>query len=95
MKRFLSLWAGAVLAVSACCAAAQDYPARPVRMIVGFAPGGGNDILARVMAEQLQRRLGQPFIVENRPGASGAIAISAVKRADPDGYTLLVGPSSV
>jgi len=94
MKRFLSLWAGAVLALSACGAAAQEYPARPVRMIVGFAPGGGNDILARLMAEQLQRRLGQPFIVENRPGASGAIAIGAVKRAEPDGYTLLVGPSS-
>lgn len=94
MKRYLSLWAGVMLAVSACHAAAQDYPARPVRMVVGFAPGGGNDILARLMAEQLQRRLGQPFIVENRPGASGAIAIGAVKRAEPDGYTLLVGPSS-
>ncbi|WP_251863481.1 tripartite tricarboxylate transporter substrate binding protein [Achromobacter sp. Marseille-Q4962] len=94
MKRYLSWWLGMLIAALACHAAAQDYPARPVRMIVGFAPGGGNDILARLMAEQLQRRLGQPFIVENRPGASGAIAIGAVKRAPADGYTLLVGPSS-
>lgn len=94
MKRFFYYWV-TLFALCTCTAmAAESYPARPVRMIVGFAPGGGNDILARLMAEQLQRRLGQPFIVENRPGASGAIAVTAVKRAEPDGYTLLVGPSS-
>ncbi|MGV3656064.1 MAG: Bug family tripartite tricarboxylate transporter substrate binding protein, partial [Noviherbaspirillum sp.] len=64
------------------------------KLLVGFAPGGGNDILARLMAEQFQKRFGQPFIVENRSGASGMIAIGAVKNAPPDGYTLLVGPSS-
>lgn len=94
MKRYLPRCLGVVLAALACHVSAQDYPTKPVRMIVGFAPGGGNDILARIMADQLQSRLGQTFIVENKPGASGTIAIGTVKRAEPDGYTLLVGPSS-
>ncbi|MET0868160.1 MAG: tripartite tricarboxylate transporter substrate binding protein [Pseudorhodoplanes sp.] len=74
--------------------AQESYPSGTVRLIVGFAPGGGNDILARIMAEKLQEAFGKPFIVENRPGASGVIAVDAVKRAAPDGLTLLVGPSS-
>lgn len=75
-------------------AEAQDYPSGTVKLTVGFAPGGGNDILARVLAEKLQEAFGKPFIVENRPGASGVIAVDTVKRAAPDGLTLLVGPSS-
>ncbi|MFO1364507.1 MAG: tripartite tricarboxylate transporter substrate binding protein [Burkholderiales bacterium] len=64
-----------------------------MRLVIGFAPGGGNDILARLLAEKLKASLGQSFIVENHPGANGFIAAEQVKRAAPDGYTLLVGPS--
>lgn len=83
----------ATLAIAA-PALAAGYPERPVNLIVGFPPGGGNDVLARLVASQLQADLGQPFVVENRPGAQGFIAFSAVKNAAPDGYTLLIGPSS-
>ncbi|WP_245220272.1 Bug family tripartite tricarboxylate transporter substrate binding protein [Pusillimonas caeni] len=77
-------------------AAAQQasYPERVVKIIAGFPPGGGNDVLARLLAERLQNVLGQPFVVENRPGANGFIAFDAVRKSKPDGYTLLVGPSS-
>jgi tripartite-type tricarboxylate transporter receptor subunit TctC len=73
--------------------ASSSYPDRPVRIVVGFAPGGGNDILARLLAERLQKVLGQSVIVENKPGAGGATAASFVKGQDPDGYTLMVGAS--
>src|SRR5260370_6508717 len=69
---------------------AQDYPRRPVRLIAGFAPGGGNDIVARLMGQWLSERTGQQFIIENRPGAGTNIATEAVVNAPPDGYTLLL-----
>jgi tripartite-type tricarboxylate transporter receptor subunit TctC len=69
----------------------QRFPVRPVRLIVGFGPGGGNDLLARLLAQKLSARLAQPVLVENKPGAGAMIATELVAKAAPDGYTLLVG----
>ncbi len=89
-RRFLHLAAGAAaLPAVSHFAWAQAYPTRPVRLIVAVPAGGGIDILARLLGQWLSERLGQPFIVENRPGASGNIGAEAVARASPDGYTLL------
>jgi len=90
-RHFLHLTAGAaVLPAVSHIARAQAYPTRPVRVIVGFAAGGGSDITARLMGQWLSERLGQQFVIENRPGASGNIATEAAVRAPPDGYTLLL-----
>ena len=80
-------------AASAQSDASAGWPKQPVRMVVGLAPGGANDIMARIVAQKLTERLGQPTIVENKPGAGGTIAADMVARATPDGYTLLVCPS--
>src|SRR5262245_51804587 len=90
-RQFLRLAAGAA-AIPAVgrIARAQVYPLRPVRIVVGFAAGGPNDILARLMGHWLSERLGQPFVIENRPGASSNIATEAVVRAPADGYTILL-----
>ena len=95
-RRFLQLAAtAAVVPAVVETASAQDYPTRPVRLVVGFPAGGPNDILGRLMAQWLSERLGQPVEVENWPGASGNIGTEAVVRAPPDGYTLiLVGPAN-
>jgi tripartite-type tricarboxylate transporter receptor subunit TctC len=96
-RRFLRLAAGAAaLAALPRVARAQTYPTRPVRIVVGFAAGGQNDIVARLMSKWLSERLGQQFIVDNRPGAGGNIGTEAVVRSPPDGHTLLsIAPSNV
>jgi tripartite-type tricarboxylate transporter receptor subunit TctC len=89
-RRFLQLATGAaVLSASPRLAGAQAYPSRPVRIIVGFPPGQTGDISARLLGQWLSDRLGQPFVIENRPGASSSIATELVVHAPPDGYTLL------
>ena len=94
-RNFLRLAAGTVLLpVTSRIARAQAYPARPVRILVGFAPGGATDTSARLIGNWLSERLGQQFIVENRPGAGTNIATEAVVRSPPDGYTLLMVTAS-
>ena len=90
-RQFLHLAAGAAaLPAVSRIARAQAYPSRPVRMIVPFASAGASDIVARVMGQWLSERLGQQFVIENRPGAGGNLGTEAVVRAPPDGYTLLM-----
>src|SRR5207244_1376695 len=90
-RNFLHLAAGAAaLPAVSRFAFAQDYPTRPVRLIVGFAPGGTTDITARLIGQWLSERLGQQFVIENRTGAATNIATEAVVRAPADGYTLLL-----
>ncbi len=95
-RNFLHLAAGAAaLSAVSRIAQAQTYPTRPVRVIVPFAPAGTTDIAARLMGQWLSERLGQPFVIENRPGASTTIGTEVVVRAPADGYTLLLAtPSS-
>src|SRR5207247_1507104 len=90
-RRFLSLAAGAAaLPAAGRIVWAQAYPTRPVRIVVGFAAGGTTDIMARLIGQWLSERLGQPFVIENKPGAGSNIGTEAVVRAPADGYTLLV-----
>jgi len=85
--RFVAL----LFCMLAASAAAQEYPARPVKILVPYGPGGATDIIARIVAQRLTESLGQSFLVENRPGANGNIALEATAKAPADGYTLLVG----
>src|SRR6201990_3553998 len=90
-RHFLRFASGAIaLPVSSRLARAQTYPARPVRLIIGYTPGGSADLTARLMGQWLSERLRQPFVIENRPGGGTNIAPEAVLRAPPDGYTLLL-----
>ena len=87
---FARLLAAGLIALAAPYAAAQQYPSKPVRIIVPFAPGGGSDFTARLMAQKLTERYGQSFIVENRAGAGGNLGAELALKAPPDGYTLLL-----
>jgi tripartite-type tricarboxylate transporter receptor subunit TctC len=93
-RRFFRLMTGAAVLPVVSRAWALDYPTRPVRIIVGFPPGGPTDIFARLISEWLSKRLGQAFIVENRPGAGSTMGVAAVVAAPPDGYTLLLVSTS-
>ncbi|HEY6239506.1 MAG TPA: tripartite tricarboxylate transporter substrate-binding protein, partial [Burkholderiales bacterium] len=100
MRKFVILLASATLAAwtSSCfpqaAAGGPSFPARPVRMVVGFPPGGGTDIIARIVAQKLGERWSQPVLVENRPGAGGNIGTEMVAKAAPDGYSILMAFSS-
>jgi tripartite-type tricarboxylate transporter receptor subunit TctC len=91
MMKKRDLLAGLALLPWATPALAQEYPSRPIRLLVGFAAGGSTDVFARAIAPRLQALLGQPVVIENRPGAGGNIATEATARSAPDGYTLLLG----
>jgi tripartite-type tricarboxylate transporter receptor subunit TctC len=94
-RQFLHLAVGAVaLPAVSRVASAQSYPTRPVRIIVGYPPGGVSDIFARLVGQRLSDLLGQSFIIENRPGAGGTLAVDSVVRSSPDGYILLLTASN-
>src|SRR5690242_10201966 len=93
--RAAALGASALLfALFAAPARAEDYPSRPVMIVVPLAPGGGTDFLARLLARHLEQRLGKPFLIENKPGAANVIAATAVAKAEPDGHTLMMGTTT-
>jgi len=91
MKYSLRIAAAAGLMAAAACAAAQDYPAKPIRLISAWTPGGANDILARALGQVISQRFGQPVVIENRPGASGTIGTAHVAQSPADGYTITLG----
>ena len=93
MKRTLPLAALLVLAFAAPLAAAQEYPNKPIKLITPYPPGGPTDVLARAVSQKLSEKLGQPIIIDNRPGASGMIGADLVAKSAPDGYTLLANAS--
>src|SRR5258707_287686 len=84
----------ALLAIAGMPARAADYPVRPVSFIVPYAAGGATDLMARLLGQRLEQRLGKPFVVENRPGAGTVLAAAYVSKQPPDGYTLLLGTST-
>src|SRR5438309_12034968 len=86
--------AALIALLAACAASAQPYPTKPIRLVVGFAPGGAADIIARTMSDPLTRVLGQGVIVDNRPGAGSSLAAEYVAKAAPDGYTIMIASQS-
>lgn len=96
-RRLFTVGLTALLASTALPATAQTaaWPSKPIRLVVGFAPGGGTDVMARSLSQILSESLGQPVVIDNKPGASGNLAATDVSKAAPDGYTFLVAPTSV
>ena len=95
MKRSVAILSALALSFTACCAIAQQsYPAKPIRFIVPFPPGGGTDILARQVSNKLTERLKWNIVVDNKPGAGGNIGIDAAAKSPPDGYTIVMGQTS-
>src|SRR5690606_7589227 len=97
VKRRTLLKAGALscaASLAPALRAAETYPSRPVKIVVGFGAGGNGDVTVRIVAEKLAQRLGQPFIVDNKPGAGGIVAAQQVLQSPADGYTLMLGASS-
>src|SRR6266478_944863 len=92
---FIRCAAAAAGAIVACAAAAQSFPTKPIRVIIPFVAGGSSDIVGRAIGSKFQELLGQPAVVENKPGANGAIAAEFVAKAEPDGHTILVGSIGV
>jgi tripartite-type tricarboxylate transporter receptor subunit TctC len=90
-----ALAAASAVLLSVLPVAAAEYPSRPVTLVVAFTPGGPSDVLARIVGKKMEQLLGQPFVIENRPGAGGNIAAEGVAHAAPDGYTLLMGNNSI
>jgi tripartite-type tricarboxylate transporter receptor subunit TctC len=91
----IALVAASAVLLSVLSVAAAEYPSRPVTLVVAFTPGGPSDVLARIVGKKMEQLLGQPFVIENRPGAGGNIAAEGVAHAAPDGYTLLMGNNSI
>src|SRR5712672_1841942 len=90
----LCLLASASICATAAPLRAQTYPSKPIRLVVPFGPGGPTDVSARIVAQVVQSSLGQSVVIENRPGAGGALGSKSVANAEPDGYTLLIGTSA-
>src|SRR4249920_3809892 len=93
MLRRSLLASGAALPLIGTAHAQQTWPTRPIRLVIGYSPGGGNDLIARIVAAKLQDKLGQPIVIDNKPGAQSIVAAEIVAKAAPDGYTLLIAAS--
>ncbi|MBX6425310.1 MAG: tripartite tricarboxylate transporter substrate binding protein [Variibacter sp.] len=95
MRRRIALAAGLALLAAGGPATAAEFPTKPITFVIGFAPGGPSDVMARIVTKRMEQELKQPVIIENRPGAGGGVAGTSVARAEPDGYTVLLGTGSL